>query len=186
MSTKNLISADKAKRLFDGRVTEARWRKADDIDEPRGLVSDDPRYAGYAMSLLAIKNGVAIVAYEGDAALMAAAPALAETVIALHAEVARLTTTNVDLLATLEGRTAPPTPREIVAHPGEWLVDGEIVGLYFADDRDTDLRVRLTSENLTYEDDSARLWLKHAAEERRGWVAIDAEGRPCAWPKVSG
>ena len=81
---------------------------------------------------------------------------------------------------------APETLREIAAHPGEWLVDGEIVGLYFEDDRDTDLRARLTNEGVTYRDASARLWLKHAAEERRRWVAIDAEGRPCAWPVVSG
>lgn len=184
MSTENLISADETQKLLDAATrpnagctgVSAGWCPIHGDCLCRSLpVTECPLHAADSTHA------------EGDAtALRESAETLARTVIALHAEVARLTTTNVDLLAILEGRTAPPTLREIAAHPGEWLVDGEIVGLYFEDDRDTDLRARLTNEGVTYRDASARLWLKHAAEERRRWVAIDAEGRPCAWPVVSG
>lgn len=95
---------------------------------------------------------------------------------ALVAEVRRLR-------AILEGRTTPPTLREIAAHPGEWLVDGNVVGLYFYDDHDTSLRLR--TSNTALGDSAARAWLAESASECHRWVAIDAEGRPCAWPVVS-
>lgn len=106
---KNVMSAETAQVLLDGRATKARWRRAEDLGEPRGLASDDPRYGG-RMSLLAIKDGTAIVAYEGDAALMAAAPELAANVVELQAQVADLTAQRDRLRETVDGRTTRPTP----------------------------------------------------------------------------
>lgn len=88
-----------------------------------------------------------------------------------------------DLRAIVEGRTTAPTLAEIAAHSGEWLVDGCVVGFYFYDDHDQHLR--LCVGNATLSDRAARAWLAESASECCRWIALDSEGRPCAWPVVT-
>ena len=80
-----------------------------------------------------------------------------------------------ELHAILEGRTTPPTDEEIRAHAdagGAWLVTLPAVK-----------QVREKSET-RYTDsprEISRLWWCGGAR----WVSV-MDGRPCAWPVVSG
>jgi len=85
---------------------------------------------------------------------------LARTVIALH--------------AIAEGRTVAPTDAEIAAHAGaggSWLLMRQFDG---------ELRVdtaRLLAQVRGYARGHAR-WMYR-------WIALGADGRPCAWPEVA-
>lgn len=108
---------------------------------------------------------------EEMARLFAAAPALRRTVIELHARVAELTRERDEAHAIIEGRATPPTDEEIAvhqAHGGEWLgfrADGP------------PWRRGAVIADFTYSEEHVR-----AAHRCARWWAIDAEGRPCAWP----
>lgn len=93
---------------------------------------------------------------EHGAELAAAAPALAAEVLRLR--------------AVIEGRVVPPTPKEIEAHRaegGRWLV----------------LRRSTTGDYYPDVDSGPGAVLYDGATPCRWWP-LDAEGRPCPWPKV--
>ena len=100
---------------------------------------------------------VALDAIFADAALMAAAPDLARTVVALHAEVEQLR-------AIIEGRTTPPT-------------DGEALDIF-----ECGGSFRMVCNGESY--DCSTLSSVWAVSDlpNTAWWAFDAHGRPCAWP----
>ncbi len=82
----------------------------------------------------------------------------------------RCARTVVALRAIIEGRTTAPTRAEIAAHEavgGRWLV------------RNPELVRGYVETSAEYTADACRV---------RGitlrWIALDADGRPCAWPEV--
>jgi len=101
-------------------------------------------------------RGFTVVDDEHGAELAAAAPALAAAVLRLR--------------AVIEGRVVPPTPKEIEAHRaegGRWLV----------------LRRSTTGDYYPDVDSGPGAVLCDGATPCRWWP-LDAEGRPCPWPKV--
>ena len=134
---------------------------------------------------------VALDAIFADAALMAAAPDLARTVVALHERVAaveaerdaalahaeeltqalRETQRERDAMkAIIEGRTTPPTDEEIASHHatrGRWYVADHAGG---GEVRGYPPTVREIAG-----------WHRERAATWR-WCALDSHGRPCAWP----
>lgn len=126
----------------------------------------------------------------------AAAPDLAQTVVALHARLAaveaerdgalahaeeltqalRETQRERDALrAIIEGRTTPPTTEELAAHGavgGAWIVSGPFPALPM---------VCGPAETVVVIEEAARSLAPGALR----WRAVNAHGRPCAWPGVS-
>jgi hypothetical protein len=81
------------------------------------------------------------------------------------------------LRAVIEGRTTPPTREEIEAHHmagGAWLVLWSCRGLSHGRWRDGVLSAYI------FECDVTDMCKKDAR-----WLALDASGRPCAWPEVA-
>ena len=70
-----------------------------------------------------------------------------------------------ELEAIIAGRTTPPTDAEIAAHDGAWLVSGRGLALALSGQKAADCAYNARS----------------AGAEWR-WIALDADGRPCAWP----
>jgi predicted ThiF/HesA family dinucleotide-utilizing enzyme len=80
--------------------------------------------------------------------------------------------------AILAGRSTPPTDAEIEAHDaagGSWLTNRGVVGLGF-------------SEVLEIEFPGGSILTGQRVEDValgiEWWIALDAHGRPCAWPVV--
>jgi hypothetical protein len=91
---------------------------------------------------------------------------------ALVAEVRALTAERDELRAIVEGRKEPPTDAETIAHHaagGSWLAAGN------------------HGRVLTHTMREARHTRDYLAAQRMTatWWALDANSRPCAWPKVT-
>lgn len=179
MSTENLISADEAQKLLNAATrpnagctgVSAGWCSIHGDCLCRSLpVTECPLHAADSTHA------------EGDAtALRESAEALARTVIALHAEVARLTTVNVDLLVILEGRTTAPEDTEIEAHivaGGAWMA--VIQGHVMLAETEEEIEVIFDEIEDAWDHDCEN------PEDVCRWWPLDRERRPCAWPKVSG
>lgn len=112
------------------------------------------------MASVAAQMGLTTLLMGGDEpSLMDAIPGLARTVKALHAEVARRG-------AIIEGRTVAPTDAEIDAHHaagGSWL----------------------TGDTVTWAPVSLRGMRDNGETEGCVWIALDGDGKPCAWPVVT-
>ena len=89
----------------------------------------------------------------------------------------RFARTVIALYEIIEGRTAPPTDAEIDAHAaagGGWMVRW-IAG--------TPAQRAVGDEFGTFHDPrDARKWRDDREVYR--WIALDRDGRPCAWPEV--
>lgn len=157
-----IITADEAKALT------AKWRG---YDGPYGVSWDDEgdcvvHYDDMTVARVAHFDGGHT---EPLARLFAAAPddvkSLAHTIIAQTAELAALR-------AIIDGRTIPPTDKEIEAHHragGTWYVAS------------THGRALTTTRA-----DAVALCAHLAANKYPAtWWAISVRGRPCAWPVVA-
>ena len=86
----------------------------------------------------------------------------------------RYVRTVIVLHAIIEGRTVPPTDAELAAHEaagGSWLLMWQFDGEPRVD------TARLLVQVRGYARGHAR-WMYR-------WIALDANGSPCAWPEVS-
>lgn len=93
-----------------------------------------------------------------------------------RAEVETLRAEAALLREIAEGRTRPPTDAEIAAHaaqrrPGLWLTRDDGGNVFVECGRATVARLR----------EEQRM----AGDEGTRWIALDASGRPCAWPTVT-
>lgn len=75
----DLVTKEEAAELL-AKATPGPWMQAEHVGEPHAIVADEHPF----VSLLGLHNDQAIVSEMGDAALVAAAPDLAATVVALH------------------------------------------------------------------------------------------------------
>lgn len=176
MSDDRIISADEARRLLND-WQEANARGACEAPHHRYDTEMTVCMCGPCSAKFAALNNGGI-----------ASPDLAASVIALHD---RLATLDVELArgiaeretlrrerdearAIIAGRDTPPTDEEIAVHQaqgGEWLgfrADGP------------PWRRGAVIADFTYSEEHVR-----AAHRCARWWALDAEGRPCAWPKVT-
>lgn len=132
------------------------------------------------MASVAAQMGLTTLLMGGDEpSLMDAIPGLARTVKALHAEVARLG-------AIIEGRTTPPTDAEFATHDaagGSWRIVTHAVGTRILAEDGYQRDVAMWAHAEMLRDAMAPGGPLHGADVR--WWALDAEGRPCAWPVVS-
>jgi hypothetical protein len=111
--------------------------------------------------LYVLNTAAAADAHRSSAAALELAKLRAEERDAATAECARLR-------AIVEGRTTPPTDVEITAHwrsGGAWLFACRVI--------------RDAAEARLYAAQHAVPWLTMP------WVALDGDGRPCAWPVVN-
>ncbi len=199
MSDDRIISADEARGLLDG-TTPGPWHADSEFGWLFAL--DD----GARRTIARLDSEDTRETDDSDIAIIAAAPDLAVSVIALHerlatldAEVARgiaeretlrrerdealslaeAATQRADGAARawrnaceiIEGRTTPPTDDEIAAHAaagGVWVHSDETTGTYADNDPGETAACRAEGDGLN-----------------RRWLPLDAEGRPCAWPKVT-
>ncbi len=126
------------------------------VDDGEVIAADEPDVpSGYSARVVIVDRG--------DAADLDFIAHAREDVPALAAEVLRLR-------AVIEGRVVPPTPKEIEAHRaegGRWLV----------------LRRSTTGDYYPDVDSGPGAVLYDGATPCRWWP-LDAEGRPCPWPKV--
>ena len=179
---KNVMSAERAQELLAAADTAGRWTLARARDAGTYEVRSDPGDRP-------VTGWGRVVQYRGDAALMAAAPELAEAVVALHARHAERDAAERDYVAAyrgsvrradrlqeiLDGRTDPPSDAEIEAHAaarGTWAIT-EI------DDPRGVVRTRLVLE--------AQVIAQRQREQPHKalrWIALGADGKPCAWPVV--
>lgn len=191
MSDDRIISADEARQFIIG-ATEGPWEVGVASMWKQGVRVETEMFVRRPGDNVAIAAQVidprTEEISESNARLLAAAPDLAASVIALHerlatldAEVARgiaeretLRRERDEARAIIAGRDTPPTDEEIAVHQaqgGEWLgfrADGP------------PWRRGAVIADFTYSEEHVR-----AAHRCARWWALDAEGRPCAWPVVT-
>lgn len=137
----------------------------------------------FAVAVVADEQGAEEIP---DATLIAAAPDLAASVVALEernaeaivslgASCAAFRAELADLRAIIDGRVVPPTDAEIAAHReacGYWR---------FVTEADEDG----TCETAEDVHESARTDVPWPRTPAARWWAHDFSGRPCAWPVVA-
>ncbi len=102
-----------------------------------------------------------------------------DIVVAMTAEIVRLG-------AIIEGRTTPPTDAEFATHDaagGSWRIVTHAVGTRILAEDGYQRDVAMWAHAEMLRDAMAPGGPLHGADVR--WWALDAEGRPCAWPVVS-
>jgi hypothetical protein len=88
--------------------------------------------------------------------------------------------------AIIEGRTTPPTDAEFATHDaagGSWRIVTHAVGTRILAEDGYQRDVAMWAHAEMLRDAMAPGGPLHGADVR--WWALDAEGRPCAWPVVS-
>lgn len=145
-----MVSADEARAMLDG-VREGDWTSVALEGDRFEIVGEDDAH------IAEVEDDVGDDEYlaSDNADLIAAAPRLARTVIALH--------------AIIEGRATPPTDAELAAHDGAWLMrlyNGALVVMHGDGARE------------------ARGVMVRDVPYVAHWIATAKDGRPCAWPVV--
>jgi len=186
VSDDRIISADEARQFIIG-ATEGPWEVGVASMWKQGVRVETEMFVRRPGDNVAIAAQVidprTEEISESNARLLAAAPDLAASVIALHerlatldAEVARgiaeretLRRERDEARAIIAGRDTPPTIKEARAHSHG--ARGAFV-------------VKLGDGHAHY---AARVvtGLQRFEKTPQRWWALDAEGRPCAWPKVT-
>ena len=169
--TTDVMSADEAQRLLDGREAKGRWRTGTVEHEGKVWAHDPDALGGASVGEVCIFLANKHYPHNGNRALCAAAPRLAASVIALHAQLAQVTAERDALRAIVEGRTTPPTWQEIERHHesgGSWIFSAGGVA-------DVSERASVTHR---WADDHRDLPGMGGCR----WWPLDTNGRPCAWP----
>ena len=166
--TPRIITADEARELLHG-ATEGPWEVGVASSWHGSVRVETEMYVrrpgdNVALAAQVIDPRTEEIS-ESNARLLAAAPDLAHTVVAQAAE-------HASLRAIIDGRTTPPTDKEIEAHHragGTWYVAS------------THGRALTTTRA-----DAVALCAHLAANKYPAtWWAISVRGRPCAWPVIA-
>ena len=102
MTTNDTMTADEAQRLLDGREAKGRWRSGSVEREGKVWAHDPDALGGHGVGEVCIFNANMHAPHNGNRALCAAAPKLAASVVALHAQFAQVTAERDALRARAE------------------------------------------------------------------------------------